>query len=347
LAIPRKATSFDIAQLAGVSQPTVSRALRGSPTVSEATRARIQAIARQLNYTVDRAASNLRSGQTRTLALLIFQDPTPDVTVINPFFLAMIGPMIATCAEHGYDLLVSFQQASSDWHADYADGHRADGLILLGYGDYSAYRARLDQLVAQGTSFVRWGSVQPGQPGPIVGCDNVAGGHAAARHLIATGRRRIAFLGRADVHYPEFDDRHRGVRAAMEEAGLVPDPLLQVDALSTEEDGTRAAETLLAREVPFDAIVAASDLIALSAMRVLAAAGRRVPEDVALVGFDDIPAASLSNPPLTTVVQDSANAGRTLVELLLGRIRGEVGGGVILPTRLVVRASSHAGTLPR
>ena len=138
LAIPRKATSFDIAQLAGVSQPTVSRALRGSPTVSEATRARIQAIARQLNYTVDRAASNLRSGQTRTLALLIFQDPTPDVTVINPFFLAMIGPMIATCAEHGYDLLVSFQQASSDWHADYADGHRADGLILLGYGDYSA-----------------------------------------------------------------------------------------------------------------------------------------------------------------------------------------------------------------
>jgi len=343
LATPRKATSFDIAHLAGVSQPTVSRALRGSPTVSEATRARIQAIARQLNYTVDRAASNLRSGQTRTLALLIFQDPTPDATVINPFFLAMIGPMIASCAEHGYDLLVSFQQASSDWHAEYEDGHRADGLILLGYGDYAAYRSRLDALVAQGTHFIRWGSVQPGQAGHTVGCDNFAGGQAATRHLLALGRRRVAFLGRADDHYPEFQDRYRGVLAALAEAGVPPDPALQVDALSTEEDGTLAAERLVARAGGFDAVVAASDLIALSAMRVLAAAGLDVPGDVALVGFDDIPAAGLANPPLTTVAQDTAAAGRTLVELLLGRIRGEVGGGVILPTRLVVRQSSDPG----
>jgi DNA-binding LacI/PurR family transcriptional regulator len=343
LTIPRKATSFDIAHLAGVSQPTVSRALRGSPTVSEATRNRIEAIARQLNYTVDRAASNLRSGNTRTLALLIFQDPTPDATAINPFFLAMLGPMMATCAEHGYDLLISFQQPASDWHAEYEDGHRADGLILLGYGDYAAFQWRLDQLMAQGTHFIRWGWVEPGQPGPTVGCDNVAGGQAVARHLLGVGRRRIAFLGRADDHYPEFRDRYRGVAAALAEAGLTFDPALQVDALSAEEDGARAAEALLARGTPFDAVVAASDLIGLAAMRVFAGAGLRIPDDVALVGFDDIPAASLANPPLTTVVQDSAAAGRTLVELLLGRIRGEVGGGVILPTRLVVRPSSDPG----
>lgn len=338
----RKATSFDIAHLAGVSQPTVSRALRGSPTVSQATRARIEAIAKQLNYTVDRAASNLRSGTTRTIALLLFRDPSPDETLINPFFLAMLGSIMGACAERGYDLLVSFQQLSSDWHVDYEDSHRADGLILLGYGDYARYHQRLVALVEQGTQFVRWGSVQPGQPGVTVGCDNRAGGQAAARHLIEQGRRRIAFLGDATDHYPEFHDRYRGYVAALAEAGLTPDDRLQVDAISTEEDGTRAAEDLLARGQAFDGIVAASDLLALAAMRVLDAAGLSVPEKVAVVGFDDIPAASFANPALTTVTQDAAAAGRRLVEMLLAKIRGEAVASTILPTRLVVRGSSGA-----
>ncbi|KQR84049.1 LacI family DNA-binding transcriptional regulator [Sphingomonas sp. Leaf343] len=336
----RKATSFDIAHLAGVSQPTVSRALRGSPTVSPATRQRIEAIAKQLNYTVDRAASNLRSGTTRTIALLLFRDPSPDDTLINPFFLAMLGSIMSACAEQGYDLLVSFQQLSSDWHTDYEDSHRADGLILLGYGDYAHYHQRLVTLVGHGTHFVRWGSVQPGQPGLTLGCDNVAGGLAAARHLLEQGRRRIAFLGDATDHYPEFHDRHAGYAQALAEAGLAPDPRLQVASISTEDDGTRAAIELLARGLPFDGIVAASDLIALAAMRVLAEAGLSVPHDIAVVGFDDIPAASFANPPLTTVVQDAAAAGRRLVELLLARIRGEAAASMILPTRLVVRASS-------
>lgn len=336
----RKSTSFDIAQAAGVSQPTVSRALRGSPTVSPATRQRIEAIAKQLNYTVDRSASNLRSGKTRTIALLLFRDPTPDETEVNPFFLGMLGAMMGACADHGYDLLVSFQNFSSDWHTDYEDSHRADGLILLGYGDYADYRARLDHLVAQGTHFIRWGSVRHDQPGLTVGCDNVAGGAEATRHLIAQGRRRIAFLGDATDHYPEFYDRHRGYLAALTEHGLHADPQLQVDAITTEEDGTRAAKALLARGVAFDAIVAASDLIALSAMRVLAGAGRIVPDDVAIVGFDDIPAASLANPPLTTVAQDTVLGGRRLVEMLLARIDDRPVTSIVLPTQLVVRRSS-------
>ncbi|MBB4618728.1 DNA-binding LacI/PurR family transcriptional regulator [Sphingomonas abaci] len=336
----RKATSFDIAHLAGVSQPTVSRALRGSPTVSPATRQRIEAIAKQLNYTVDRAASGLRSGQTRTLALLLFRDPSPDDTLINPFFLAMLGSMMSACAEAGYDLLVSFQQPSSDWQTDYEKSHRADGLILLGYGDYADYRQRLVDMVDRGTHFVRWGHVQAGQPGLTIGCDNVAGGRSAAEHLVAQGRRRIAFLGDATDHYPEFHDRYRGYVAALEAAGLAIEPRLQVPAISTEEAGTRAAEDLLDRGDPFDAIVAASDLIALAAMRVLVNVGLRVPEDVAIVGFDDIPAASLANPPLTTVVQDAGAAGRRLIDTLLARIRGEPTQSVVLPTRLVVRRSS-------
>lgn len=338
---PRRPTSFDIAQLAGVSQPTVSRALRGSPTVNPATRQRIEAIARQLNYTVDRAASNLRSGQTRTLALLLF-DETPDGSLINPFFLAMLGSIMRQCSVAGYDLLLSFQDFTSDWHIQYEDSHRADGLILLGYGDYADYRTRLDALVAQGTHFVRWGSVQAEQPGIIIGCDNVGGGHQAARHLIERGRRRIAFLGNASDHYPEFADRYRGYVAALTEAGLAADPALRHDALSAEEDGAAAARALIAAGVPFDAIFAASDLIAIGAMQALAQAGFAVPDDVAVVGFDDIPAASFASPPLTTIVQDSAAAGRVLVDTLLGRIRDEAVGNAVLPTRLVARQSSGA-----
>jgi DNA-binding LacI/PurR family transcriptional regulator len=293
-----------------------------------------------MNYTVDRAASNLRSGRSNTLALLLFEDPTPDDSLINPFFLSMLGAIMRSCAQHQQDLLLSFQQLSSDWHTDYEDSHRADGIILLGYGDYETYKGRLEALVEQGTHFVRWGSVQPGQPGWTVGCDNFGGGRMAAEHLIERGRRRIAFLGDASDHYPEFHDRWRGYAEALTAAQLAIDPALQIDAITTEEAGEAAARTLLGRGRRFDAVVAASDLIAIGAMRALGAAGLSIPGDVAVVGFDDIPAASQSNPPLTTVMQDPKLAGAKLVETLLRRIRNLPVGNAVLPTRLVVRASS-------
>ena len=136
-------TSFDIAYRAGVSQPTVSRALRGDKSVSAKTRARIEAIAAELNYTVDKNASSLRSQRSNTIALLFFEDPTPDESMINPFFLAMLGSITRACADRGLDLLISFQKMEDDWHVRYQDSHRADGLILLGYGDYTLYRERL------------------------------------------------------------------------------------------------------------------------------------------------------------------------------------------------------------
>jgi len=192
--VPSKATSFDIAYQAGVSQPTVSRALRGSPQVSEETRKRVLAVAQQLNYKVDKNASNLRFQHSNTLALLIFEDPTADDSAINPFFVSMLGSVTRACAQRGYDLLVSFQQQSGNWHEEYEDSRRADGLILLGYGDYLQYRIRLERLTAQGTHFVRWGAVQPGQPGLSIGSDNCQGGYEAARHLIGLRRRKLAFL---------------------------------------------------------------------------------------------------------------------------------------------------------
>jgi DNA-binding LacI/PurR family transcriptional regulator len=334
-----KATSFDIAQLAGVSQPTVSRALRGSPTVSEQTRKRIEAIAQQLNYKVDKNASSLRRQESSTLALLFFEDPTPDETMINPFFLSMLGSITRTCAQRGYDLLISFQEMSSDWHRDYEDSHKADGLILLGYGDYELYHARLEQLVQQGTHFVRWGFVEEGQPGTTIGCDNFRGGYDAVQHLIANGRRRIAFLGDASSHYPEFRDRYRGACEAQKVSGIRPNPALLEDAIMTEQSGHDAMNALLARRVKFDAVFAASDLIAIGAMRALEEHGLEVPHDVAVIGFDDIPAASLAHPPLTTVQQDYRRAGQMLVDALLAQIRNERQTARVLPARLMVRKS--------
>lgn len=337
-----KATSFDIAQLAGVSQPTVSRALRGSPAVSEHTRKRIEAIAQQLNYKVDKNASNLRLQATRTLALLFFEDPTPDETGINPFFLSMLGSITRTCALRGYDLLISFQQLSANWHVDYEDSRKADGIILLGYGDYELYREKLEKLVEQETHFVRWGFAQEGQPGTTIGCDNFRGGIDAARHLMQHKRRRIAFLGDASSHYPEFQDRYRGFCEAQGAEGIVADAALQVDALNSQEAGYDAANILVGSGTKFDAVFAASDTIAIGAMKALRERGLDIPSDVAIVGFDDMPAASMTHPPLTTIQQDYKQAGEVLVDSLLKQIRNEAVSTAALPAKLIVRQSCGA-----
>jgi DNA-binding LacI/PurR family transcriptional regulator len=335
-----KPTSFDIAALAGVSQPTVSRALRGDITVSSTTRMRVEAIARQLNYKVDKHASSLRRGQSMTLALLFFEDSLPDGSYINPFFLSMLSSILRACAARGYDLLTSFQQMSFDWQVEYEDRRKADGVILLGYGDYQAYKARLEALVAQGTHFVRWGSVDPDGLGTTLGSDNLAGGRIAGEHLVERGRRRVAFIGRADDHYPEFRDRYIGLCEVLHANGLPVDSHLQADALSIEQAGYEATQRLLARAIPFDAIFAASDLIALGAMRALTEANLHVPNDVSVIGFDGLPAAATTQPPLTTVAQDYPRAGEMLVDTLIHTIDGKEVGPAPLQPRLVVRAST-------
>lgn len=338
--IKGKPTSLDIAHLAGVSQPTVSRALSGSPMVSEATRKRILAIAGELNYKVDKNASNLRRQHSGTIALLFFEDPTPDDSQINPFFVSMLGSITRACGMRGYDLLISFQQLSQDWQAVYEDSHKADGIILLGYGDYLQSQARLQRLVEQGTHFVRWGAALPGQPGVSIGCDNFQGGHDITEHLIRQQRTRIGFLGDASDHYPEFLERYRGHVAALRMHGLSSSAALQVDAITTEQSGYEAANALIERGDGFDAIFCGSDLIAMGALRALHERKLRVPEDVAVAGFDDIPMASMVTPTLSTVQQDTKLAGSILVDSLLQLIRGEPVESRTIPVRLVLRRST-------
>lgn len=336
----RRPTSFDIAALAGVSQPTVSRALSGNPAVSAETRARVLAAAERLNYKVDKNASGLRRQHSRTLALLFFEDPTPDETLINPFYLSMLGSMVRTCAAHGYDLLISFQQLSDDWHVDFEDSRKADGIILLGYGNYLQYRPRLEQLVQRGTHFVCWGNPRAAEFGAIVGSDNEAGGHDATRHLLGLGRRRIAFIGTASEAYPEFLDRYRGYVRAHDEANLSVFDGLRADSGPSEEEGRAAVLELERRHLAYDGLFAASDLAAIGAMHALQELGRRVPEDVAVAGFDDLAAASYASPPLTTVAQDARAAGAALVEALLDQVEGRERTPRLLPVTLKVRASS-------
>jgi DNA-binding LacI/PurR family transcriptional regulator len=334
--------SLDIAMRAGVSQATVSRALRGSQLVNQATRERIVAIARELNYKVDKSASNLRTQRSNTLALLLFEDATGDQSLINPFFLSLLASITRAAAAANQDLLVSFQQLSDDWQADYENSHKADGLILLGYGNYVEYRSKLERLTAGGAHFVRWGAARADQPGLAIGCDNTGGGELVTSHLIARGRKRIAFIGEASSRYPEFNDRNRGYRKALERAGLEVDPNLQVDAITTERSGYQAISELLRRGAPFDAIFAASDLIAIGAIQALFDQGYTVPEQVSVAGFDDIPMARYCRPALTTLRQDTVQAGQVLVQSLLKLIAGQTLRSHTIPGSLIVRGSCGA-----
>ncbi len=334
-----KTTSFDIAYRAGVSQPTVSRALRNSPLVSKETREKIQAIAKELNYKIDINARNLRSQSAKTLALLFSEDPGTGDTLINPFFLSMLGSITKASATRGYDLLISFQQDSDDWGAHYEETHRADGIIFLGYGDYTNYIEKIRRLDEMDAHFITWGPTLEGQPGHFLGCDNKGSAYTGAKYLAGLGAKKIAFLGDVSEKSPEFNARYQGFVQALLESKLIIDPELQIDAQSTEESGIQAIEILLQKDIIFDSVFAASDLIALGAIKALTDAGLNVPNDVRVMGFDDIPIAAYSAPPLTTIHQDTILAGELLVDSLIRLIEGQEVNLKQIPAKLVVRRS--------
>lgn len=338
----RKSTSLDIAYMAGVSQSTVSRALRDSPLVNPETRAKVHEIARQLNYKVDKNAASLRTQQSHTIALLLFEDRTTDDSMINPFFLSMLGSITRAAAKEGYDLLVSFQQLTENWHSEYEVASRADGLILLGYGDYISYQEKLEALDREGAHFIIWGPMVEGQPGHSLGCDNYLGGVIAAEHLINLKRRNPVFIGDASEHCPEFQLRYEGFATTLAQAKIkVPPPQF---ALNEESAGFEAMNQIVSAGIGFDSVFAASDLMAIGAMKALKTHGYRIPSDVAVIGFDDITAAKHVYPALTTVHQDTQRSGEILVENLIQLIKGETVESQLIRPSLVVRDSCGAST---
>ena len=332
-------TSRDIAEIAGVSQATVSRALRDSPLVREETRKRVQEVARELNYFVNRNAAGLRTQLSNTLALLLFDETGGTDAEINPFFLSMLGNIMRSAASLGYDVLVSLQQLTDDWHVEYQASHRADGLILLGYGDYRDYRPKLRALADAQTRFIIWGPIIEDQPGHSFGCDNESGGFQATEHLLKLGRKKIAIVGETSTGSPELAARHDGYLRAIRGEGISEVPALHIAAGHSAEQGFAAAKKLIANGQPFDAVFAVTDLIAIGVMRGLQDAGLCVPDDVSVVGFDDSPLAAFVSPTLTTVRQNTELAAEGLVRGIVGLVKGEPVESRLMEPSLVIRQS--------
>ena len=326
----------DIAQLAGVSVATVSRALNGSKLISPETRERIAALARSMNYTINVGAQNLRLRQNRAIAVVVPFDPDTRQSLSDPFFLSLIGSIADALTARGLEMLLSRTPVGDLAQATQCvDAGRASGLILIGQWHLHEH---LNELAGRRVPFVVWGAKMRRQDYATVGGDNRRGGELAAAHLLAAGARRIAFLG--DDGLPEVGERLEGYLRAHAKAGVAPvatlrraTPFLQSRIVADVEDLVRNGER-------FDALFAASDLMALTAVGTLQRLGRRVPEDVQVVGYDDIPVAAFFHPALTTVRQPVAQAGEELVDALLAQIEGEPPACRLLATELVVRESA-------
>lgn len=332
----RKSTRLeDIAALAGVSISTASRALNDSPSVNARTKQLIWKLAREQDYPFRRYMPAGPIGATGTIALVVPRPQGRESQLDDPFFLELVAGLSDAARERGCDLLVShFAPVSFDDLAAAMTTSRADGVIFLGQ---SSLHHAFNRLAEREARFAVWGAQLPEQAYCSVGSDNLAGGRRATLHLARLGRRRIVFLG--DTEAPEVSQRVRGYAEALEQSGLAHDEALMVPAHFTVESAEASVDAIVGRRLDFDGIVAASDLIALGAIRSLQRAGRRVPEDVSVVGYDDVPFARYSRPALTTISQDTARAGRLLVSKLLdtggeGEMRSER-----LPTELIVRES--------
>ncbi|MES2316372.1 MAG: LacI family DNA-binding transcriptional regulator [Pseudomonadota bacterium] len=326
----------DIARLAGVSKATVSRALNRSALVNDETRERILALASSLKYTINIGAQNLRLKQNRTVGVVLPFDSETRQHLSDPFFLSMLGALADALTARGYDMLLSRVDAEQiDCAVQPFDTGRVIGVILIGQW---RQHEQLNELAARHVPIVVWGAQLPQQLYTTVGGDNVSGGLLATAHLIEQGCRRIAFFG--DINLPEVAQRYRGYCNALATHALTVDPQLRVSVSFVPEGGDLAVQEMARRQVPYDAIFACSDLLAMTAINTLRDLGKQVPGDVAVVGYDDIALSAYYHPPLTTIRQPVRAAGEALVVALLALVDGRPVESAQLPTELIVRATA-------
>ncbi len=329
-------TMADIARLAEVSESTVSRALTDSKLISQATRQRIQEIARSTGFSVNPHASGLRSKKSNVVSVVITLIHDRHQHVSDPFMMTMLAHIADALTDSGYDMLLSKVSVHEEgWIERLFATRRPAAALLIGQ---SFEHASIERAAQAGLPVVAWGARLPRQSYPTVGSDNRQGGFLAADHLIGRGYRRIAFLG--DRRTPEIAQRFDGFKRAHRRAGVAVDPRLLAGSPFDGASAFAAATTLVQGGANMDAIVAGSDVIAMSAMRALVAAGKDVPGDVGVVGFDDIDMAAFINPPLTTIRQDLALGAQLLVEKMLALLNGETVESVELPASLIVRESA-------
>lgn len=324
----------DLAALAGLSRATISRALSGHWSVNEQTRERVRALADEHGYKPNQLARNLRLRRTQTVGLVLPLGHETGQHLTDPFFLTLLGHLADELVARDYELTLSRVIPHDDqWLDRVVDSGRIDGLILIGQSDQGAV---IERVAARYRPLVIWGAALPGSDQMTVGSNNRAGGRMAAQHLIDIGRRRLLFLGNVDP--PEFEQRLAGFHEAIAAAeGVVG----EVAPLHMTFDAAYAAfAEHLRHHAPPDGIVAASDVVAISAVRALTERGLRVPDDIAVVGYDDVTLAAHTTPALTTIRQDIALGARLLVEMLFDRIAGRAAQPHVLAPELVIRQST-------
>ena len=323
-------TVRDIADAAGVSVGTVSRALKNQRGLSDETRRHVRQVAADLGYDLTR----LRSGKAPRLVFLIHRHHSN--FAVNPFFAEVMHGVEEGCRQFGVaPTLLSARQG--DAVGKLLKLHEPDALLVAGYFEDEV----LAQLTDLGLPLVLVDGWIPGCA--AVNPDNTGGGYQATRHLLDLGRQRIAYIAGSLAHF-SIRERSRGYRRALFEAGVLADPDLEALAppgLDDAEGAAAAMRTLLRRRLRPDAVFAYNDSAALAAMRVCLDAGLRIPEDIAFVGFDDIPAARYGAIPLTTLRVDKQELGRTGVEMLVGG--GAMPQEMVMGVELMVRESSGVG----
>jgi len=329
-------TIYDVARLAGVSTATVSRALNGTGQIAPATLATIEAAVEELGYHPNTVARSLVTKSTHTIALLL-----PDIT--NPFYAALVRGIQEAAFGHGRTMLLCTTEGDAEREEHYlrllqakqVDGALVDGLVLPA--------DRIAGFVEDGFPIVCLDRDIDARSIPVVQVDNRIGGRLATKHLIELGHTRIAHVtGAGELGIS--DERLAGYRDALTAARIEPDFDLVEEGRFTEEGGHDAASTLIEGHPDITAIFAANDLSALGVLNALAENGRSVPDDVSVVGFDDLRLAAYTSPPLTTVRQPGVEIARLATEILIGLTEGRPAQRMrhLLEPELVLRASTRA-----
>jgi DNA-binding LacI/PurR family transcriptional regulator len=331
------ATLEEVAAAAGVSRATVSRVVNGLDRVSPKTRQSVLRAVDRLGYTPNRVARSLATRRTDSVALVI---PEPATKLFgDPFFPRLVVGIgeVLSAADKQLVLLAPQSRDDEDRLERYLLAAQADGVLLVSLHGNNPLPEHLNQ---RGVPLVVGGRPH-GQGISYVDVDNVQGAMSAVRHLLASGRRQIATITGPPDMAPSAD-RLEGYRRALREAGIEVDPALEAPGQFEQDLARRSMTELLERRPELDAVFVASDLMAAGALQALRRAGRRVPDDVAIVGYDDSQLATSVDPPLSSVRQPTEDMGREMARLLLTSItaRQHVARRVILDTQLVVRQSS-------
>lgn len=328
-------TLNDLAKLAGVHAGTVSRALANHPAVNVETRTRIQALAREHDFHLNQMASRLRTRKTNVIGVVVPLGHERRQHMSDPFFMTILGHLADELTEAGYDIMLSrVIPDAADWLERIVESGMLDGVLLIGQSDQVE---AIERVAARYRPLVVWGSHVEGQRHCSVGVDNRLGGMLAGRRLIARGCRRLAFFG--ETRTLELAERYEGLRQAAREAGIA-DPIECPTHLASDMMAAEIGDHLDRLAGQIDGIAAASDVIAVHAIRALTDRDIAVPAMMPVVGFDDLPLASNSIPRLTTVRQDLRTGAAAMIRALFARLDGADAASTVLPSHLVLRDSA-------